>query len=87
MKYSKKDIKNITKNLDRIIFIESSVNKEEFKQIKLKGIYFPYLISSYGRVVSVYYKGIKNNTKENPKFLKPIVKLIFNKSLYYIGRV
>ena len=37
---------------------------EEFKQIITDGMNLPYLISSYGRVISVNYRGIEFNPKE-----------------------
>ena len=55
-KMSKSEIKEIVdKYLHPIIFIDEDVYfKEEFKQIKIKDDYIPYLISSMGRVIDLY---------------------------------
>lgn len=36
---------------------------EDFRQIILDGIYTPYLVSSFGRIISVNYRGVPNNPR------------------------
>ena len=72
--YSEKEIKKLIKNIDKKSFINISINKngeiidkfcyEKFKQIKIKDMYIPYLISSFGRIFSINYKHKKNSCKQ-----------------------
>lgn len=54
-KISKKEIKTMMKNISRQIYIDDITRYEKFKQVQHKGIYYPYIISSFGRVFSIYY--------------------------------
>lgn len=53
---SKKDIKNIMKDIPKIIIIHDIIEYEKFKQIKINGTFSPYLISSCGRIFSINNK-------------------------------
>lgn len=58
-KINKKDLNHIVSQIPLITYIGYNDNgdsiKEEFKQITIGNIYIPYLISSFGRVFSLYY--------------------------------
>ena len=71
--FSKDEIKNIMKNIKPLKY--NGHNKEKFKQIIYKNHYIPYIISSYGRLFSIYFKGSnKINLKQ--------IKTTFNKKGY-----
>ena len=64
-KYSKKEIKECMKNISKYIYICDDTYREKFKQIKINDVYIPYIISSFGRVFSMYYGKSNNfNVKE-----------------------
>lgn len=58
-KIKKKDLHYIVSQIPILTYIDYNNNgdilKEEFKQIKIGDVYIPYLISSFGRVFSLYY--------------------------------
>lgn len=56
---SKKEINNIMKDVDKMIYIGNKTKKEKFKQVIHHGIYYPYIISSFGRIFSIYYNCCK----------------------------
>ena len=65
-KFTKDEIKHIMKNISRFVFIgDTKVHREKFRQIKINDKYIPYIISSFGRIFSVYYgKSYNYNVKE-----------------------
>lgn len=64
-KYSKKELDKIMKNINKQIFIGDETYIEEFRQIKINGEYIPYVISSFGRIFSLFFGKSDNfNVKE-----------------------
>ena len=64
-KYSKKELNKIMKFVDRRIYIGEETYYEKFKQIKVDNVYIPYVISSFGRIFSLYFgKSTNFNVKE-----------------------
>ena len=59
-KLSKKELNKKIKNIYRLKYRHQK--REKFKQLKLNEKYYPYLISTYGRVLSLNYRGIKNKS-------------------------
>ena len=77
-KLTKKEIKKITNKFRPQLCIGSNICElEKFKQVCLNGVYFPYIISSAGRIISINYCGIKNNVQ----FMNPYA----NKGYYKIA--
>ena len=54
IKYSDEEIESYVKDISKAVFIGYD-DEERFQQIKYKKYYIPYLISSYGRVISINY--------------------------------
>ena len=62
--YTKEDIEDILKAGDITIQTMPGQADEEFKQIFVDGRILPYLVSTYGRIVAVNYRGIEFNPRE-----------------------
>lgn len=54
-KLSKNEIKNIMKDISPMIYIGEETHREKFKQVIYDGKYYYYIISSFGRIFSIYY--------------------------------
>lgn len=75
-KLTKNDISIIVNRIGCMIYISDKCYGEKFKQLKLNDMYYPFLISSFGRIFSLNYKKQKGNVKE--------LKTIIDKDGYYI---
>lgn len=86
VKIKNDDFIKIIEKINPLIFIGYDEEPVElFSQIKVGNLYIPYIISSYGRIFSIYYKGSKRiNVKQ--------LKTNFSKrgyerlTLYYKGK-
>ena len=88
-KFNKKELSSFINQISPITYIGTEGTfREEFKQIKIKGRYIPYLISSFGRVFSTNYrmKGIVYQLKTtiNPEGYE-MVNINYKNKLYGIG--
>jgi hypothetical protein len=86
-KYTKDEIKKYCKLIPKVHYIGDRNLKEQFKQLKINGIWCPYIVSTFGRVFSVNYHNIpgcvKEMTKRYDKDNYCIVYLTINGVPYY----
>jgi hypothetical protein len=84
MKLKKSKIKSIMKSVDKYIFIDDDTYYEEFKQVYIDNHYFPYIISSFGRLFSYHGKLKELNTNINDN--KYCTKLLIDNGIhkYYL---
>ncbi len=81
-KLSNIDINNIMKNIFKMkIFYNKKLYIEEFRQVYHKNNYYPYIISSFGRIFSIYY----NKTIYDNIYLKEMKPTISNHGYKVIG--
>ena len=81
-KLSKTEINKIMKKVPRQIYIGKETYREEFRQVIYNDIYFNYIISSFGRLFSIYY-GYKKTDKINLKLMSPTVNRKGDNKGYY----
>ena len=88
-KLTKKEIRELTKDIPRINIIDNGcVDKESFKQIKFRGKYLPYMISSIGRVFSLHYHNskyydVRYRKSRLDKDGYPVIRLRYNGGIYF----
>lgn len=69
-KLSKTEINKIMKGVSKQIYISDETYHEEFRQVIYKGKYYNYIISSFGRIFSIYYSYCKTD-RINLKIMNP----------------